>query len=186
MPRSARFDPVQAVARCPIAPWSGSVWRAHSRRHGPTDDGDSRHASGLWHVGADDPDRGDGPAWPALYTALDLAVCSFEVQRIVTRRGGTIAGLKGYRYSELRVRLEAVLDVRDESAMGLPSGALTRDDDLSLPRSIAYAAHRRAVEAMLIPSASLVGDDLILFLDLRRAGSVVDVIRTLDPNLGGA
>jgi len=93
--------------------------------------------------------------------------------------------LKGYRYSGLRVRLEAVLDLRDVSAMVLPSGALTRDD-LSLPRSIAYAARRRAVEAMLVPSASLVGDTLILFLDLRRAGSVVDVIRTLDPNLGGA
>lgn len=172
------------VASCPIVPWTGSVWRAHSRRYGPTDDGGSRRASGRWHVGAEDPDRGDEPAWPALYTALDLAVCSFEVQRIVSRGEGTIARLKNYRYSELWLQLEAVVDVRDEAGMGLLAGALTRDDDLSRPRRIARAARDRGAEAILVPSASRVGDNLILFLDLRRPGSVIEVVRSLDPNLG--
>lgn len=136
------------------------MWRAHGRRYGPTDDGGSRRASGRWHVGADDPDRGDEAAWPALYTALNLAVCAFEVQRIATRRGGPIAGLKGYRYSELRIRLEAVLDARDEAGMGLAVGALASEDDLSRPRSLARAARALLVEGMLVPSASLIGNDL--------------------------
>lgn len=184
MPPAARVDPVRAVAGRPIVPWTGSVWRAHSRRYGPTNDAGSRRASGRWHVAAADPDRGNEAAWPALYTSLDLAVCSFEVQRIVTRRGGTITALRGYRYTELWLRLGAVVDVRDESALGVDAGALTRDDDLSLPRAIAHAARGRAAEAILVPSASLVGDNLILFLDLRRVGSVVEVVRWLAPNLG--
>lgn len=108
------------------------------------------------------------------------------MQRIVTRQGGTFAGLRGYRYSELWLQLEAVFDVRDEAALGLTPGALTRDDDLVLPRLIARTARDLGAEAILVPSASLVGDNAILFLDLLRPDSVIEVTRSLEPNLGGA
>jgi hypothetical protein len=88
-----------------------------------------------------------------------------------------------FRYTELGVRLAAVLDCRDASAFGVSQNAILDNIDVDLPHALAAAARRRGAEALLVPSASLLGDNLVVFPDLLREGSKVDAIRSLDPRL---
>lgn len=160
------------------------VWRAHKRRYDATDYGGTLLASGRWHVAKQDPDYVSGPAWPALYTSLDLATCAFEVQRIITRGGGSIDTLRDYRYSELSVRLQVVIDSSDPAQLGLTAEDLLQEGNYAIPRAVALAGRVVEAEALLVPSASRIGHNLIIFPDLKRQGSVIAVRRSLAPHLG--
>jgi hypothetical protein len=83
----------------------------------------------------------------------------------------------------LQVELDAVVDCRDAARLGVAPDDLIRDDDFAVPRAIAVAARRRAIEAMLVPSASSTGENLIVFPDLIRAASSLVVARHVDPKL---
>ena len=132
--------------------------------------------TGRWHRAIDryPPNQ----IWTALYTGLGLHVCLGEVLR-----NAADDRLRLFRYSELRVRLAAVLDCRDLTAFGLTSAALLDDLDFDVPHAIATAARRRGAEALLVPSASLLGDNLEIFPDLVRTDSLVEAVRFVDPRL---
>jgi RES domain-containing protein len=170
------------VALGKLMPWTGMAWRAHKRHRNPLDAGGSLRASGRWHVAPDDAAGGD--AWPALYAALNLATCTFEVQRIITRQGGSVSMLRDYRYSEVRAALRRTLDVHALLGPNLSAEMLIDDLDFSLPRMIASIARANGAEAILVPSASGIGANIVIFPDRLDARSRLDVVRSIDPNLG--
>jgi len=91
--------------------------------------------------------------------------------------------LGDYRLSELRVDVRAVINCRDTSALGLTVDALCHDSNYSVPRQLARAAIAVGAEGVLVPSATRLGDNLVLFPRTRREGSTLAVVQSVDPRI---
>jgi RES domain-containing protein len=91
--------------------------------------------------------------------------------------------LNEYRVSELEVETEAVLDCRDAAALGLDPDDLVHDYEFEITQELAAAAIARDVEGILVPSATRLGDNLIVFPDCLHAASQMVVIDSRDPQL---
>jgi RES domain-containing protein len=174
-----KWDAASAVAACPIIPWQGPAWRAHLRRYGAIDHGGALRFSGRYHRG---PDLFPvGQTWPALYLALREVICLGEVMRHLST--ANLANLASYSLSELSVELSVVLDCRQPAHLGLRADDVCEDLDYTVPQAIAAAAIARGAEGLLVPSATRLGDNLILFPTHYRARSTVAVVKTTDPRL---
>jgi hypothetical protein len=101
--------------------------------------------------------------WAALYLALREAICLGEIMRHLTT--ANLAVLADYWVSELDVDLGSVLDCRDPAHMGLAADEVCEDLDYRVPQAIAAAAIARGAEGLLVPSATRLGDNLIVFPD---------------------
>jgi RES domain-containing protein len=179
----------RVIAGCSVSSWSGTVWRTHGldlaatmlagRRiyYSPTSDGGSRRVSGRYHR-APDLFRGQ-QTWPALYTSLTDGGCLAEA----VRHAGSTEALAVLSVSSLTVSLAAVLDLTDPSSYGLTLEAVTDDFDYAATQEIGRAALERDVEAILVPPASCIGTNLVVFTERLRPGSTVDVLETLQPRL---
>jgi hypothetical protein len=71
-----------AVDARPVRPWSGIVWRCHSRRYPGDDAGGSLRTTGRFHRGSDTFTSSE--TWPALYTGLAPHVALGERLRHTT------------------------------------------------------------------------------------------------------
>lgn len=116
-----------------------------------------------------------------MYLALGAEICLGEILRHVTPN--FLPQLNGYRLSELAVRLTAVLDCRNVSALGLRPTDLWHDSDCFIPRALAAAAILQGVEGMIVPSATRLGDNLIIFPELLRENASLEVVGERDPAL---
>lgn len=152
------------------------MWRGHGRRYGALDDGGSRRSTGRLHRG---PNRFPSEeTWPAIYTSLELAVSLAEIMR------STIASApRQFRFTEIEVDLQAITDCRAFDDLGIDRMRLLADWDYSTGHVLALAVRRSGAEAMLVPSASCLGDNLVIFPDLLRPGSSLAPVRSVDPNL---
>lgn len=152
------------------------MWRGHRRRYDPIDHGSSLVVSGRFHPAPSGSTVVE--TWPALYAALDLAVALGEMIRSDPKDR-----LKEYRFTEILVDLQAVADCRDLAALGIGLDRLLDDWDFSTSQALAHSVRNTDAEGMLVPSASGLGDNLIVFPDRLRSGSTLTPIRTLDPSL---
>lgn len=168
-----------ALAALEQRPWRGRAWRAHFRSYEATDHGGSLRSSGRYHRG---PDRfPPEESWPALYLALSPEVSLGEVLRRLPPE--LLNQLNEYRISELDVELHAVLDCRDAEVLGLKPGDLLDDYDLRITQEIGAAAVGEGVEALLIPSATRLGDNLVVFPAQLQSTSRLAVVGSRDPLL---
>jgi RES domain-containing protein len=173
------WDATQSVAACEIIAWQGYAWRMHKRKYLATDAGGSRKVSGRYNQGLDlFPER---EVWPALYLALGAEVCLGEILRHVEPE--ILPSLNDYRMTELTVQLSAVLDCRHITTIGLRSTDLWHDTDCRIPRLLAGAARARHLEGILVPSATRLGDNLIVFVDQLRPESSLVIVSERDPAL---
>lgn len=132
--------------------------------------------SGRFHLAANES-SGEDP-WPALYLALDLAVSIGEVQRNLST-----GDWDSIQLTEIAVDLEAVVDCRDLVGIGIDPELLFDDWDFSAGQAVARAVRDAGAEGMLVPSATRLGDNLILFPNRLRTGSTLTVVRTVEPDL---
>lgn len=94
-----------------------------------------------------------------------------------------LSRLNDYRLSEVEANLAAILDCRDAAVFGLSRDALLHDTDYRATQALAAAAIAHGAEALLVPSATLLGDNLVVFpvdLSLERRLAVVSA---RDPRL---
>ena len=165
-----------AVAGLVASTWSGITWRIHARRYAATDPGGSRRFSGRYHRAPDlFPNQ---RAWPVLYLGLERGTCIAEA----TRHAGDLSDLADRRLSEIEVSLSAVLDLRDPTVLGLTQGDLV-GQDYTLTQEIALVALERGVEALRVPAASLVGNNLAILVENLLPTSRVQVTGFVDPRL---
>ena len=171
------WDATAAVGHCPVAPYEGSAWRFHHQRYDPTSAAGSLRRSGRYHRGRDlFPEE---QVWSALYTALSPLIALGESLRHLE---DTMA-LKHRRLSELQLKVEALVALRDETALGLPQDMLI-GDDLALTQSLGAAALHAGAEGVLVPSATrFSGGNIVLFTDQLRDTSPVELVRSEDPVL---
>ena len=174
-----------AIARYPVRPWSGSVWRCHARKYSGDDAGGSLRTTGRYHRGTDKFDVSN--TWPALYTSLAIHVALGERLRHTTPQ--SLAQLANQRISRLRVELHAVLVLGGETGpataqmLEFDPAQLCHPTDYDLCHHIAVTTRRNA-EAMIVPSCTGFPEgNLIVFSDCLRAESSISVEEVLDPDL---
>ena len=181
MPVPLGWDADNAIAACPVLHhWQGTAWRFHKRRYQALDPGGSLLRSGRYHRARDrfPPDQ----TWPALYLALDRAISIGEIQRHLTP--ALLPHLNDYRLTTLRLHLVGPVVLCDEPArMGLALDDLCHDTDWEAPQRLAAAALGRGVEAMVVPSATRLGNNLVVFPTRLRAGSTIVEMGHVDPRL---
>lgn len=176
MPAPPGWNPEIAVHACPAGPWRGTVWRGHRQQYPAISDTGSRLFSGRYHRARDCFPK--GPVWAALYLALAPETAVLEIARQYPPDAWPP---RNYRFTAVHLELQAVRDCRDPALLHLSFDDLCGDapDDechsvtWEIPRSVAEAAINLGDEAILVPSASRRGANLILFPDRMRPGSAV-------------
>lgn len=171
------WDVHAAIAALPMTPWHGITWRIHAQRYAATDPGGSLRFSGRYHRA---PDLFAGQrTWAALYLALDTGGCLAKA----TRHATELSELADRRISEVEVSLSAVIDLRDASVIGLTTDDVIDDHRYDLTQEIGLAALERGAEGLLVPAASLLGNNLVVLFENLRPGSRIAVRRHVDPRL---
>ena len=116
-------------------------------------------ASGRFHrAPIDNP---EGPTWQALYVALRPEIPWAEI----TRHSSVGPRHNEFLFSELSVVLPDVVDCRQVTAMGLTTSDLLHDTDYDTPQALAAAALTQRARGIIVPSATLLGDNLIILPD---------------------
>lgn len=151
----------------------------HRRKYAATDPGGSRRVSGRYHRGLDRFPEDE--VWPALYLSLAPEVCLGEILRHVS--ADLLPQLNDFRISELSLQLVAVADCRDAGALGLTLDDLCDDFDYRATQAIAAAAIASGAEGVLVPSATRLGDNLIVFTTRLRPESRITVVSSREPRL---
>ncbi len=151
----------------------------HRQRYAGDDPGDSLKVSGRYHRGGDRFAAEE--SWAALYLALSPDVCIGELVRHVTPE--LLAHLNAFRISELSVTLSAIADCRNAALMGLSAGTMIGDRDYRVSQRLGAAAVAAGIEGIIVPSATYLGDNLIVFTDHSLKGSTLAVVSSRDPRL---
>lgn len=76
-----------------------------------------------------------------------------------------------------------MLDCRDVGGLGITIEDLLNDVDVDIPQRLALAAIAKGAKGLLVPSATLLGDKLVLFVDRRRSDSLVQELDHVEPRL---
>src|SRR5262249_21166924 len=125
----------------------------------------------------------------ALYTRVSDAVATWEFLRHSRTASAAEMWLRltSVNISRLRIRLSAVLDLRDPSVAGLVPEDLL-DDDYALPQAIGAAAFTRQLEGLLVPSATGVGEtgrdyNVVIYTENMRPDSEITFVESKTPNL---
>lgn len=111
--------------------------------------------------------------FPALYLATAPEVSLGERQRHLT--SGNLSQMRNQVLSEFRVRLQAVYDLSEPEELGIDGQSLIDDRDYSFPQSLSAALRERGVEAFLVPSATLLGSNLVVFSDRLQGESSLEL-----------
>ena len=179
MTRRSGWDARTTIADLQPGPWRGRAWRFHRRTYGATDAGGALLVSGRYHRASDQFPRSD--VWAALYLALSPEVSLGEILRHFSPQ--VLPQLNEYRLTELEVELEAVLDCRNAAALGLSPEDLIRDYDFATTQEVAAEAIAQGAEGILVPSATELGDNLVVFPAQLHSTSRLTVVGTVDPRL---
>ena len=167
-----------------VSGWRGPVFRSHGPIYAGDDARGSIRSSGRYHVGHDmPPELRHRPPWPALYTSLDLGVCTWErIRHLDADPQLALTTLRGLVISQLDIQLNRVVDLRDPSAVHLAYDDLC-GPDCALPRSLAAAALDLGIEGLLTPSATGLGLNLVILVTNLDPASTISVIGTVAPRL---
>jgi len=179
VPIPERWDADAELEACPVVGWEGRLWRMHKRRYRAEDPGGARLVSGRYNRGLDRFPQGE--TFPALYLASAPEICLGEIYRHITPE--LLPSLNDFRLSELSVGLQGVADCRNPSALSLNPEHLVHDTDYEATQYLGAAANSRGLEGLLVPSATRLGDNLILFSQNLSGCSRIEVVSSRDPRL---
>lgn len=149
----------------------------HKRKYEATDAGGSLKVSGRYNRGRDL--FSEHETWPALYLALSAEICLGEIMRHITP--ALLPQLNGYRLSEIAVYCAAIVDCTDVPAIGVRPDDLLHDTNFPASALLAEAVIAKGAEGMIVPSATRLGNNLIIFPNQMRAGSTLTVVGERDP-----
>ena len=179
MPVPVGWDAAAALAARPVVAWEGHLWRMHKMRYRAEDPGGARFVSGRYNRGLDRfPEE---ETFPALYLATRPEICLGEIYRHTTPE--LLPSLNDFRLSELSANLRRVVDCRDPSVLGLTPGDISHDTDHRATQALGAVAAFGGLEGLLVPSATNLGDNLILFPQNLSSVSQIAIVSGRDPRL---
>lgn len=154
-----------------IAParWEGHVWRAVF---------DERNPLLANRTGA----RWNPRDTAALYTSLSEKTVLAELDHLRSVQYPP-ARRATYRICVIHVRVDRMLDLRSSAVLGLV-GVGSRElaaDEHSACQQVGGAAAWLGCDAILVPSARSVGDNLVVFVDKQDPDAPLEVVETQEP-----
>ncbi|MFL5799132.1 MAG: RES family NAD+ phosphorylase [Actinomycetota bacterium] len=158
---------IQAVDASPRSRFSGEAYRHVAPSYPALGGQGARIQGGRWNP----PE-----SFPVLYLAIQRECVVAEFFRFAERSGRPPEELLPRTLHHYRVELGEVLDLRGSAALGavgLTAGDVQSDDPGRCQR-VGEAAHYVGFEAVLAPSATLVGHVLAVFTDRLHAGSTTE------------
>lgn len=155
------------------------MWRAHRHIYEATDHGGSLRFSARYNRGLDQFSRSE--VWPAIYTALAPETSLGEILRHISPEN--LADLNEYWLTELAVELVQVFDCRDAAPLGLMPEDLIDDYDFTVTQHLAAAAIADGVEGIMVPSATGLGGNLVIFPRQLRGTSTLRIVGSRDLRL---
>jgi RES domain-containing protein len=162
-------DQIERIAAIGESPFEGEAFRHLGPRIDPRSGEGARIQGGRWN-----PPN----SFPVLYLSPREDAVIAEFYRRAEREGRPPEDLLPRKLCRYNVRLEAVLDLTEGSA--LRQTGLTATDissyDMSRCQTVGHAAYYVGLEGLLAPSATGVGQALALFFDRMRAGSALEVL----------
>lgn len=164
-------DIYETIDRLSAVPFSGVGFR-HVAPHV-----DCRSAEGARQFGG----RWNPPnSFPVLYIALSIESVAAEFLRMAARNARPPGDFLPRDVCTLEIELERVLDLRTPQALrtvGLDPARI-HGHNLVPSQQVGDAAHKLAFEGILAPSATGVGETLVVFeLKLRKGSRVVQRAR---------
>jgi RES domain-containing protein len=174
-----RHELYARVADLETVTWSGNAWRSHKRKFLPLDATGSTIASGRFHRAPDEFPAHE--CWSALYFSLKAEISLAEIIRHThpTR----MFTLNELRITEVKLTLQSVIDIRNPQLIGLAPKSLLDDLEYSITQTTARAVLDRGAEGIIVPSATQLGANLVVFPDNLKPGSSLEVIMSRDPVL---
>jgi RES domain-containing protein len=153
-----------------LTEFSGTVYRIFDPEHGAQDTTGSFLGGGRWNR------KGQ---YGALYTSLERSTAEREIAKQARDKSLRPSDLGQRDCVELSVRIARVLDLSSSSAferLGVTRENLILNKQICL--EIADAAREMGAEAMLVPSATGTGTNLVVFVDLlQQESKIVEVNR---------
>lgn len=128
------------------------------------------------------PEFSQDQTFAALYLATRPEIAIAELVRHIPEKS-PLQYLNNYRLSQVVVQVSKVRDCRDPGLLGLTLEDLCHDTDLRATQDIGSTVFAEGSEGLLVPSATNLGDNLILFPIHFRADSHVRLIATRHPRL---
>lgn len=119
-------------------------------------------------------------SFATLYLGLSVEVVQAEFHRLAERAGRSPADFLPRNLLRYKIRLDAMLDLRDASALealGLTAEHL-RSNDPALCQEIGEAAHHLGREGILAPSAAGSGHVVAVFLERLLPDSQIKLVST--------
>jgi RES domain-containing protein len=173
----------QPLAACPVVGWESSTWRIHNLKYPAEDPGGARLVSGRYNRGLDMmPEISLEQVFGALYLATGPEIAIAELVRHLPENS-SLRYLNNYRLSELCVQMSEVLDCRDPGRLELTLEDMCHDTDYRITQEIGATVFAAGLEGLLVPSATRLGDNLILFPVHLRGGSRIEMISSRHPRL---
>jgi RES domain-containing protein len=176
-------DPANVVANSALVPWSGRIWRCHHRsRKALNADGSLGGFGGRFNAGVKSVVR---PPFRALYTSVESAAALLEVIRHLGFRGPDsryvvpLDGILMCTLSQLDVVLQRVFDWDANSDLRDLLASNSSQAAYSYTQQLAAAAIASGAEAILVPSATGIDTNLVVFVDNLGEGSHIEVVRQI-------
>jgi RES domain-containing protein len=160
-----RWDARKAIATLPHLSWNSKesgdyVWRVHFDAYSATDYGGSYKTSGRFNKESLKDESSQHLTWPALYLGTQPDVCIGEYIR---NHEPKVLQNSRHILTKMSLRLERILDCRNLTALGLTEEELLHDNDYAHPHDLAQAALEGKFEAILVPSATRLGECIVIF-----------------------
>jgi hypothetical protein len=176
---SGPIDPASITASSNHQPWTGRVWRCHHRSRAALNaDGSLAGSGGRFNAGVDSVIK---PPFRALYASIESAAALLEVVRHLgyrsTDRRAVVAldEIAMRVLTQIDVDLQRVFDWRREPVLrGNLSHASYRQT-----QQLAAAAFNRGAEGILVPSATGIDANLVIFVDNLGDSSRIEVVRQI-------
>ena len=156
------MDPSEAIRRLPTRPFRGVVHRIYDPDHGFLETIGSYLSGGRWNRKEE---------YGALYTSNSKDTAIAEALRGSKKRNRKPSDLGRRDHVAIRVRLTRILDLtlpECYSLLGVSPAALLNNDSLCL--QVADEARKLGYEALLVPSATGSGTNLVIYQDLLPPG----------------
>jgi RES domain-containing protein len=168
-------DPASIAASSVLAPWSGRVWRCHHRSRAALNaEGSLAGTGGRFNAGVDSDVK---PPFRALYSSVESAAALLEVVRHLGHRSSdrrAVVALDDIAMrvlTQIEIELQRVFDWRSEQHLSEVSYRQSQQ--------VAAAAFREGAEGILVPSATGIDANLVIFVDNLHDGSRIEVVRQI-------
>jgi RES domain-containing protein len=153
------------------------VWRCHHRtRSGLNAEGSLAASGGRFNVGVD-----GGTPFRALYTSVESAAALLEVVRHLGYRSPdrrdvvALSDIAMRVLTQIEVELQRVFDWRSESSLATDIRHLAYRQS----QQLAAAAFNAGAEGILVPSATGIDANLVIFVDKLGDSSRIEVVRQI-------